>query len=158
MYGLTKLLVEEIGQAYARGHGLEVVYLCPVFVVLPGKEAQLAERGAERTSRNLWAYVEPADVAQAFRLALELPSVAYEAFLISAADTLSPIPSLELVRAAFGTVPEIRNPEWFVANPHASLYDISKARRLLGYQPASDWRRLESRGALDIHRGDRGDH
>ncbi len=161
VYGLTKVLVEEIGQAYARGHGLEVVCLCPVFVVLPGKEAQLPERGAERTSRNLWAYVEPADVAQAFRLALGLPAVSYESFLISAADTLSPIPSLELVRAAFGPVPEIRNPEWFVANPHASLYDISKAKRLLGYQPRSDWRRLVPRTGGDpdvrVHRGERGE-
>lgn len=81
-------------------------------------------------------------MAQVFRLGLELPEVGYEAFLLSAADTLSPIPSLELVRAAFGMVPEIRKPEWFAANPHAALYDISKARRVLGYTPPSDWRRL----------------
>jgi sugar phosphate isomerase/epimerase len=108
--------------------------------VLPGKEGQLAERGAERVSRNLWAYVEPADVAQAFRLALALPRVDYEAFLIGAADTLSPIPSLELARGAFDALPEVRRPEWFAANPHASLYDIRKAMRVLGYRPGSDWR------------------
>lgn len=145
-YGLSKLVVEEIGRTYAR-RGLEVVVLCPVFVVLPGKEGQLAERGAERVSRNLWAYVEPADVAQAFRLALALPRVDYEAFLIGAADTLSPIPSLELARGAFGALPEVRRPEWFAANPHASLYDIRKAMRVLGYRPRSDWRRLVPGGA-----------
>lgn len=146
VYGLSKLLVEEIGQTYARGRGLEVIVLCPVFVVLPGKEGQLAERGAERVSRNLWAYVEPADVAQAARLALELPRVGYEAFLIGAADTLSPVPSLELVHRAFGALPEIRRPEWFAANPHASLYDIGKAMRVLGYHPRSDWRRFVTQG------------
>jgi nucleoside-diphosphate-sugar epimerase len=143
-YGLSKLCVEEIGRAYARGRGLEVIVLCPVFVVLPGKEGQLRERGAETVSRNLWAYVEPADVAQAFRLALALPLApgAYETFLIGAADTLSPVPSLELVERAFGTLPEIRKPEWFAGRPHASLYDIGKAMRVLGYRPRSDWRRL----------------
>lgn len=148
-YGLSKLCVEEIGKAYARGHGLEVVVLCPVFVVLPGKEGQLPERGAEPVSRNLWAYVEPADVAQAVRLALELPLPrgGYEAFLVGAADTLSPVPSLELVRRAFGTLPEIRKPEWFAERPHASLYDIGKAMRVLGYRPRSDWRRLSGSGA-----------
>ena len=145
VYGLTKLLVEEIGKTYARGHGLEVVVLCPVFVVLPGKEDQIAERAAERISRNLWAYVEPPDVAQAFRLALELPRVTYEAFLIGAADTLSPVPSLKLVKEAFGGLPPIRRPEWFEQNPHASLYDISKAMRVLGYKPMSNWRRLSRR-------------
>jgi len=142
VYGLSKLLVEEIGRTYARGHGLEVVVLCPVFVVLPGKEAEIAARGGERASRNLWAYVEPADVAQAFRLALELRAVSYEAFLVGAADTLSPVPSLELAREAFGRIPPIRKPEWFAANPHASLYDIGKAIRVLGFRPRSSWRAL----------------
>lgn len=145
VYGLTKLLVEEIGKTYARGYGLEVVVLCPVFVVLPGKEGQIAERAAERISRNLWAYVEPPDVAQAFRLALELPAVSYEAFLIGAADTLSPVPSLKLVEEAFGRLPPIRRPEWFERNPNASLYDISKARRVLGYRPTSNWRKFSLR-------------
>jgi UDP-glucose 4-epimerase len=142
VYGLTKLLVEEIGKSYARGHGLEVVVLCPVFVVVPGKEGQVPERAAERVSRNLWAYVEPIDVAQAFRLALDLPKVTYEVFLIGAADTLSPVPSLELAKKAFGALPPIQKPEWFARNPHASLYDISKAMRVLGYRPTSNWRKF----------------
>lgn len=153
VYGLSKLLVEEIGRTYARGHGLEVVVLCPVFVVLPGKEAEIAERGRERASRNLWAYVEPADVAQAFRLALELPRVTYDAFLIGAADTLSAVPSLELAREAFERLPPVRKPEWFTANPHASLYDIGKAMRVLGFRPRSSWRALvgspTSKGGTD---------
>ena len=46
---------------------------------------------------------------------------------------------------AFGQLPPIRRPEWFEHNPNASLYDISKARRVLGYRPTSNWRKFSRR-------------
>ncbi len=74
------------------------------------------------------------------RLALEKVS-GFEIFFIGAPNTLAPEPTLDLVARRFGKLPEIRRPELFRENPNAALFDIAKARRLLGYRPLADWRR-----------------
>ena len=47
-----------------------------------------------------------------------------------------------MVKERFGKLPEVRKPEIFERNPHASILDISRARRVLGFEPTSDWKRL----------------
>ncbi len=74
------------------------------------------------------------------RLALEKVS-GFEIFFIGAPNTLAPEPTLDLVKRRFGKLPEIRRPELFREDPNAALFDIAKARRLLGYAPSADWRR-----------------
>jgi hypothetical protein len=54
----------------------------------------------------------------------------------------SPTPTLELVAQKFGRLPEIRNRLLYARNPHASIYDIARAERVLGFEPQSDWRRF----------------
>ena len=39
-------------------------------------------------------------------------------------------------------LPEIRKPEIYEQNPYASVFDIDHARKILGYDPKSDWRQL----------------
>ena len=82
----------------------------------------------------------PKDVATAIRLALEKVS-GCEIFFIGAPNTIAPAPTLELVTRRFGKPPEIRRPALYRDDPHAGLFDIAKARRLLGYDPSPDWRR-----------------
>ena len=47
-----------------------------------------------------------------------------------------------MMRERLGRLPEIRKPEVFERNPYASIFDTSRARRVLGFEPKSDWRRL----------------
>jgi nucleoside-diphosphate-sugar epimerase len=89
---------------------------------------------------HLWTYVAPEDVARAFELALALRDVRYECFFISAADGLNPRPTLELVRERYGFLPEIRRPELYERQPTASVLDGSRAREVLGFEPARGWR------------------
>lgn len=139
-YSLSKQLGEAAGQSFAR-RGLDVSAVRPTYILFPDERDSIAERGSDPAHPDLWSYVEPDDVARAFRLALEREGTGFEAFFASAADTISPMPTLELVERRFGALPEVRDPALYEANPHAAIYDITRAREALGYAPTSDWRR-----------------
>ena len=86
----------------------------------------------------MWGYVDVRDVAQACASAIESHSIAHDAFFITAEDTFSDVPSLELITRGYPEVREISND--YLAETHKSLYDISKAKKLLGYYPQYRWR------------------
>jgi nucleoside-diphosphate-sugar epimerase len=103
--------------------------------------------GDMKMSDFVYQYVDPRDVAQAFRLALdavqegriERDGVACDVFNIGAGDVFSTKDSLELIRRYYPetkTVDEAR----YAAEPQYPLYDIARARRVLGYEPRYTWR------------------
>jgi UDP-glucose 4-epimerase len=138
VYGLSKQAAEAVAASFART-GMDVTVLRPLFILFPHNYPEIASR-ADLWNRDLWGWVEPADVATSVRLSLEKIG-GFEIFFIGAPNTLAPEPTLELVARRFGKPPEIRRPELYHADPNAALFDIAKARRLLGYHPSGDWRR-----------------
>src|SRR5262249_15469792 len=138
-YGLSKQLSEDIARSFARD-GLEIVVLRPGLIVFPDMRRDVLARANDVNDPDLWWYVEPEDAAMAFRLAAQCPSARMETAFIGAANTFSPIPTLELVRQRYGHLPEIRKPEMYRDNPHAALFDISGARDVFGFAPKGDWR------------------
>jgi nucleoside-diphosphate-sugar epimerase len=86
-----------------------------------------------------WQYVGVWDVAEACRLALEKKDVKYAVYNIGAADTCSDWDSLKIVQMFYPGVP-LRNPLVFLVNKKATLWDISKAQRELGYTPKFHWK------------------
>jgi UDP-glucose 4-epimerase len=138
VYGLSKQAAEAVAASFART-GMDVTVLRPLFILFPHNYPEIPSR-ADLWNRDLWGWVEPADVAAAVRLALEKIS-GFEIFFIGAPNTLAPEPTLELVARRFGQSLEVRRPELYRENPNAALFDIAKARRLLGYHPSGDWRR-----------------
>lgn len=141
-YSLSKEVTEVMCRSYANRGKIEVLAIRPTHIVFPFEYPELEARGADVQNYHMWTYVSPEDVAQGFRLALEVAKAPYQAFLISAADGLNTRPTLEMVRERYGALPPIRKPGHFDANPLASLLDISRARDVLGFQPTSDWRRM----------------
>jgi nucleoside-diphosphate-sugar epimerase len=85
-------------------------------------------------SWNLWGYVDVRDVAQSCRLGLTAGISGAEAYGITAAETVMKRPSDELMAEVFPSVPHTPVPDC------ATLVDIAKAQRLLGYEPAHSWR------------------
>ena len=60
----------------------------------------------------LRSYVDPADAARAFRLALELSTTPYRVFIITAADTFEPEPTLPHLEKVYGKpLPRVVKPE-----------------------------------------------
>lgn len=141
-YSLSKYITETIAQSYAARRTLEVLVIRPAHVVFPPEYPELGARGEDPQNYHFWAYVAPEDVAQGFERALAVAYRGVDVFTISAADGLNVKPTLELARERWGRLPEIRRPDYYRANPLASVIDITKAREVLGYAPEHDWRRM----------------
>jgi nucleoside-diphosphate-sugar epimerase len=141
-YSLSKYVTETIAQSYAARRKLEVMVIRPVHIVFPPEYPELTARGSDPQNYHFWAYVAPEDVAQGFALTLAVPYKGYDVFVISAADGLNTRPTLEFAAERWPQMPEIRRPDYYRANPNASIVDITKARDVLGYEPKIDWRMM----------------
>ncbi|HKQ95670.1 MAG TPA: NAD(P)-dependent oxidoreductase [Aestuariivirgaceae bacterium] len=149
-YGVSKQTSEAIARAFS-GRSMQVVTLRPVSIYVAGMESLLRQSQGE-DDPYMWLYVEGRDVARAVRLALEYDGPNYDCFFISAPDTFSAEETLALVRRRYGKLPEIRRPDVYSRNPHATIYDISRTRDLLGFEPVTNWRQFLERETLAVAR------
>ncbi|MEO3795577.1 NAD(P)-dependent oxidoreductase [Nonomuraea sp. B10E15] len=140
-YALSKQADEAACAMFHRSAGLSVAALRFPAIGTPELlrervRRERAEPGFLR--RGLWAYVEVRDLARAFAAAVTAEGIGWEVFAVAAADTLSEIPTEELLRrhhpgtALRGSLPGC-----------ASVWDVSKAGRMLGWQPGYTWREAE---------------
>lgn len=147
-YSLSKYITETIAQSFAARHKLEVFAIRPVHVVFPPEFPELAARGSDPQNYHFWAYVSPQDVAQGFHKTLMVDYRGFDTFTISAANGLNTKPTLEFAVERWGKLPEIRRPDYYAKNPNASVLDITKAREILGYEPAIDWTTMRDAPAV----------
>jgi nucleoside-diphosphate-sugar epimerase len=152
-YGLSKLLAEEAGRSYAR-RGLEVIALRAVFVLFPSMMGEVRARHADpegyrgpsagghvRAGGGLcWHHVDPRDVAEAFRLAIDCTWSGFESFWLAAPSTLHALPTLEVIRRRFGRLPDAIDHELYRRNPYAPMFDLSRAEERLGWRARHDHR------------------
>jgi nucleoside-diphosphate-sugar epimerase len=136
-YALSKVLSEEAAHQFNRWSGIPFVGLRFSNIMEPQDYERFPAFSNDPLLRkwNLWGYVDARDVAQSCRLGLEAAISGSEVFIIAAADTVMNRPSRELMAEVFPEVPlrgEIGEFE--------TLLSITKARKLLGYQPAYSWR------------------
>lgn len=158
-YGLSKQLVELMALSFGARGRMEVVCLRPAWVMFPESVrrvlAQQADSGsmavpAPAAGRHrepmpfLRSYVAPGDAARAFRLALELPTSPQGVFIITAADTFEAAPTLSHLEQTYGSLPRVIKPEIYAKDPHASAFDISRAREILGWNPSARWAEFSS--------------
>jgi nucleoside-diphosphate-sugar epimerase len=140
-YGLSKLANELTLETYTRAYGIECIALRLNWCWGPAEIAwrrspsfQLADHVA-----GFWAYVDMRDVAQAFKLALELQSsrmTGFDSYFISAANTMADESSLELVERFY---PQYRH----LADRlqmQETFFSWQKAHQVLGYEPHHSWR------------------
>lgn len=147
-YGLSKEVDEVTARMFVRRDGMSIAALR--FHWIATKEAALERDGESAPDvadgvRNVWGYVERGDAARACRLALETARdrpFGFEAFNIVAADTLAREETEPLVRRVAPQT-EIRAP----LPGFAAGFDCSKAKRMLGWEPAWSWRDEAGSGA-----------
>jgi nucleoside-diphosphate-sugar epimerase len=135
-YALSKLLGEEMARQANRRTGIPFVGLRISNIMEPADYAAFPgfQMDARLRKWNLWGYVDARDVAQAVRLALEVPTSGAEVCIIAAADTVMTRPSAELMAEVYPDVPLTRPIEG-----RETLLSIDRARRLLGYEPGFRW-------------------
>jgi nucleoside-diphosphate-sugar epimerase len=156
-YALSKVLCEQMGRAFVDRGKMEVIALRPVFVLYEEMYGEVKARTEDPVNYKgpavggpssagggpLWHYVDPRDVAHAFRLALEAPALPrFEGLFISGGSTMASNPTIERLEKYLGRQVEVRRPDVYARNPFAPLYDLGLARDVLGYEPAHDLRHL----------------
>lgn len=139
-YGLSKEVDERTAQMFHRRTGMQVAALRFHWVAYADEAAAKAERLKEDPRhdawwRLLWGYVEIQDAAAMCRLALEAEGIGFDMFNVTAADTLSSIPTEELLQTYTPEL-ELRAP----IPGFGSAFSLEKGRRLLGYNPTRTWR------------------
>ncbi len=156
-YALSKILGEDIGRAYTHW-GMEVVALRTVFVAYPEMEGEIRTRHASPATYKgtpaggpssagggaFYNYIDPRDLARAFRLALEIDMEpgAFEAFFLSSGETLAPEPTTDRAWRLHGDAIRVARPGLYAAQSFAGLYDTEHAARRLGFRAEHSLRHL----------------
>ena len=157
-YALSKTLCERMGQSFAQRGELEVLAIRPVYVLYPEFECEVLARAADPDGYVgpsaggrqpaggglMWQYIDPRDLARAFRLALNADYDGFDAYLICAASSLAPEPTVARLERLLERPVEVRQPDVYANNPFAPVYDLEHARTGLGFSAEHDTRkRLE---------------
>lgn len=138
-YGLSKIMCELLCREYSRRSGIATICLrAPwIWVPDPGELDMYRKLVAEygQWSKNLWAYIHVADVAQAISRALDssLPEN-HEVFFVCANENWTDIDTRELIRESYPEIPRISES----VTKRDSFISNAKARRLLGFTPRFD--------------------
>ena len=141
-YGLSKLVAEHCLEAAARRWDMRVIAIRSAFVLLEEAEASQSWRefGEAWQVAHLWAYVHVLDCAGAYRSALETSADSlFEAFYISAADTLSDFPTQTLIERHYPA--HASSAEAFPG--YCSLFSWKRAESVIGFRPTRSWREYE---------------
>jgi nucleoside-diphosphate-sugar epimerase len=137
-YALSKQADEATCAMFHRSTGISVAALRFPAVRTHSELGPLTRQVAEDPGagrRGLWSYVEVEDLARAFAAAVIADGIGFEVFCIAAADTTSEVPTEDLLRRY--------HPETIVLSPvpgTASVWDTTKARRLLDWTSTTTWR------------------
>ena len=145
-YGLSKVVGEEVAAAAARRHGVAAVSLRLSWVTYPGDERRREARetfdpATAEPSGNCWSYVDVRDVVSAIGAAID-PETAiegHEAVLIVAAENFLGRDTAATIEAVRGELPAECD-----LDGDESVFDCSKAERLLGWEPKHSWRNAEA--------------
>jgi nucleoside-diphosphate-sugar epimerase len=155
-YGLSKKLCEEMARSFSDRANMDVVVLRPVYVLYPEFECEVLARAADPAGYKgpaaggrqpagggpMWHYVDPRDMARAYRCALEAADPGFGPYFISGPNTLAPEPTLMRFTDKTGIMPKLRNPAVYDNNPYAPLYDLDAAAERLGFRAEHDLRRI----------------
>lgn len=140
-YSLSKLMGEKMAEQFARwDQRTKIIGLRFSNVQEPQDYANFPDYQKDPRSRhfNLWTYIDARDAAQAIRLSLEAKLTGAHVFGIANSDGVMTETNDRLLDEVFPGTKRKRPLE-----PHESLISIEKARRMLGYEPQHDWRKVK---------------
>lgn len=150
-YGITKLLAEQMCEAFSRRSEMEVICLRPPLILrdeavyylvkvtaeaegtLPPPEAADPDWHKRKLLSDSRAYVTSKDAARSFRAAIEADIDRFGIFNVMAPDTYSALSTLDVLQREFSAKPDIREPARFESGSRSTIYEIDSTRKLLGW-------------------------
>ncbi|QKE83296.1 NAD(P)-dependent oxidoreductase [Arthrobacter sp. NEB 688] len=137
-YATSKVVNETTARSVQRRTGADVYGLRINNVIEPHEYAErfpsFLEDPAQRR-RNIFAYIDVRDLAQAIDRCLTTDGLGFEVFNIANADHSVAATTAELVEQFYDGV-EVRRE----MGEHETFFCIDKAKRLLGFEPQHSWR------------------
>jgi len=136
-YGLSKLVGEQIADAFVRLRPMQVASLRLAGINFDLAYERFAERWRTPTLRlgGFWSYVDGRDAAAACRLALEADFRGHEVFNVAAPTSTMPEPTADLVQRY---VPGVKRLKEGLAGNWSGL-EATKAERVLGWRARHRW-------------------
>ena len=135
-YGTSKVLGEDVAAMVTRKYGVPVASLRVSNVQYPGRYGVVAHQDdIEAGVGNFWSYVDGRDVATAIKCAIETDLAGHEPFVVAADDSYLGRPTRDVVEEVFGRLPDECD-----VDGESSALSNAKARDVLGWAPAHDWR------------------
>ncbi|MCL1991207.1 MAG: NAD(P)-dependent oxidoreductase [Defluviitaleaceae bacterium] len=138
-YGIAKIAAEVTAEGMHRRFGTQIINFRLGNIITPEMYNQIFPTFINDTyirMRNLWNYIDARDIATACRLAIEVEGLGAQVMNIGADDTCQAIKSIELVRAEFPLLTDIRSD----LDGYQPIYCNKKAKEMLGWQPVHFWR------------------
>ena len=143
-YGLSKVCNEKTARAFAMRYRADIYALRIGNVIEPHEYGQFARFAADPPlrKRNAWSYVDARDLGEIVRLCLEKDGLGFQVFN-AVNDTITlDTPTRKAMAQLCPKVPFTRE----VAEFEAPLSN-RKAREVLGFREAHNWRNYAERGA-----------
>jgi nucleoside-diphosphate-sugar epimerase len=146
-YSLSKVINEEMLDAYTRAYGIRTVAFRLMGVYYHHRDDsdrrfhQTAEQagGNHKPEFGAWLYVDGRDVAQAFRLALGATNLEpHERFYLASDRTIEESPR-DATRRLFPNLAHLTEH----LGPDDFLISIGRARTRLGFEPQYSWRKTQ---------------
>ena len=141
VYSYTKALGDELCRGFSNEYGLRTICLRYTFVTFASNYAGFLQSLRDNPVREglgtSYAWIDVEDVASAIdrSLRFEMAPGRSETFYLTALDHYGTLPTLEMADRNWGPgIPADHG--YYAERPYASLFDIRKAKRLLGWQPA----------------------
>ena len=138
-YALSKKLCEELTKSFVDRASFEAVIMRPVFVLYPDLEPEVVARAADPEGYSgpvcgghkppgggaMWHYIDPRDLATAYKNALDLENPGLGPYFLSGPNTLAPDHTLNRLSKMSDKKVEIKAPMIYKKNPFAPLYALS---------------------------------
>ena len=138
-YGVAKIAAEVTAEGMHRRSGTQIISLRLGNIITPEMYNQIFPGFINDTyirMRNLWNYIDARDIATACQLAIEVDGLDAEVLNIGADDTCQNIKSIDLVKAEFPKLTDIRSD----LDNYQPIYCNKKAKAMLGWKPEHFWR------------------
>jgi len=143
-YGIAKVAAEVTAEGMHRRYGTQIINLRLGNILTPDLYQEIFPGFIKDTyirMRNLWNYIDARDIATACRLSVEIDGLGAEVMNIGADDTCQDIKSIDLVKAEFPQLTDIRSD----IDEYQPLYCNKKAKEMLGWKPVHFWRNYVKR-------------
>ncbi|MBM2812708.1 MAG: NAD-dependent epimerase/dehydratase [Chloroflexi bacterium] len=137
-YGLSKLCDEQIARSFSIRSGIETIAIRPSLVLFPEMSERLTKQGGQPIAKfGVYTHVDVRDLAQAFRLAAEVPHKGHVSLWVGADDSSANEPlSVGLPRV----VPQLGDMASALDGEKPGISN-RRSKEVLGWEQRYSWRR-----------------